>query len=113
MATNQKSARTISRPQYEALRTAEPVAQWQDLPDTHPMSCLKARHAVCAQLSTIKVLMRLGLVELVEGEVAEETGRPWNAIHALTPAGERVAACLEEGGPLVRLDDIGLVVRNL
>ncbi|AIV35583.1 hypothetical protein [Streptomyces sp. CCM_MD2014] len=103
-------ARTITRPQFEALRTAAPVTEWQDLPASHALASLKDRRAVVARRSTVDVLVRLGLVELADGAVSEETGRPWNRIHALTPAGEAIAASLEEGGPLVTLDRIAEAV---
>lgn len=104
--------RTITRPQFEALRTAEPIAEWQDLPESHPLACLKQRYAVVAQSNTIKVLMRLGLVEIAEGDVSEATGRPFNQINALTPAGEVIAAALKEGGELPTLDHITHVVKS-
>ncbi|MEZ7005040.1 hypothetical protein [Streptomyces sp. AD55] len=99
-------ARTITRPQFEALRTAAPVAEWQDLPASHALASLKGRHVVTARRSTVDVLVRLGLAEVAVGAVCEETGRPWNEVHVLTPAGEAIAASLEEGGPLVALDRI-------
>ena len=103
-------ARTITRTQFEALRTAAPVAEWQDLPATHALAVLKDRCAVAARRNTVDVLVRLGLVEVAEGDVSEETGRPSNRIYALTPAGEVIAATLEEGGPLVTLDRIAEAV---
>ncbi|MFE2323605.1 hypothetical protein ACFXD5_06725 [Streptomyces sp. NPDC059385] len=98
---------TITRPQFEALRTAEPIAEWQDLPAEHPLACLKNRHAVTAPYNTINVLIRLGLVEKA---TAPEWGQQ---INALTPAGETIATSLEEGGPLVSLTDISHAVETV
>lgn len=98
---------TITRPQFEALRNAAPVAEWQDVSDTHHLACTKGRQVVWAQRNTTNVLIRLGLVEVVN------SGTEWNQqIHALTPAGETVAADLEEGGPLAELDSIAHVVET-
>jgi hypothetical protein len=84
----------LSRPQLAALRAAGPVAEWQHLPESHPLARLKGRHAVFAQASTVNVLIRLGLAEKAEGAVSELTGRPWTVITALTPEGEKVAASI-------------------
>ncbi|MFD6128639.1 hypothetical protein ACFWC2_14435 [Streptomyces diastaticus] len=102
--------RTISRPQAEALRTAAPITEWQDLPDTHPLARLKARRAITARRSTVDVLKRLGLAEDAEAGTNETTGRPWTVVTALTPAGEALAATLEEGGPLPTLDAVATAV---
>lgn len=102
--------RTITRPQAEALRTAAPITEWQDLPDAHPLARLKARRVTGARRSTVDVLKRLGLAEDAEAGTSETTGRPWTVVTALTPAGEALAATLEEGGPLPTLDAVATAV---
>ncbi|MEV5204433.1 hypothetical protein [Streptomyces sp. NPDC053720] len=115
MTKGQRSAATttITRPQFEALRTAGPIAEWQGLPATHPLACLKERHAVFARRSTGNVLIRLGLVEVAEGAISKDTGCPWNQINALTRAGEAIAVSLEKGGELPTLDYIAHVVETV
>lgn len=102
--------KTLSRPQFEALRKAAPVEEWQDLPEDHALYCLRDRKAVTAQANTIKVLVSLGLVELAEGAISEKTGEPWNSIWALTRAGELIAITMEYGGDLTSLSYIDFVV---
>lgn len=108
MTKGQQSTKTITRPQFEALRTAGPIPEWQGLPETHGLYCLKERHEVIAQPNTIKVLKRLGLVEVAKS--TPEWGR-W--MNALTPAGELVAASLKEGSELPTLDHIAHVVETM
>ena len=105
-------AKNLSTPQFEALRKAHTAPEWQHLPETHAMFCLRDRYLVHAQASTIKVLVKLGLVEKVDADIHEETGEPWTSVYALTEAGELVAVNLEYGGKL-SLDYIEFVVGHL
>jgi hypothetical protein len=98
-------SRTITRPQFEALRTAEPYP-WKRFDALDGRRLLSHR----VRSNTVAVLVRLGLVELVE--VRDEEGEVTSRAHCLTPAGELIAAPLENGGRLVSLDYIASAVKH-
>lgn len=88
----------LTTAQTEALRTTEtyPWKRFDALDDRRLLS-LRVRTA------TINVLVRLGLVELVE--LVDGEGEVTTSVHCLTRAGELIAAPLQRGDR-VRLDSI-------
>ncbi|MFF1701251.1 hypothetical protein [Streptomyces sp. NPDC058252] len=100
------AAKTITRPQYDALRTAE-LYDGEVPPSGTP---LIDRYLVSARPATARVLLRLGLVEEIvtrSGIDAEEHVFP-----VLTHAGELLRVGMERGGRLTRLDHVARWVAN-
>jgi hypothetical protein len=90
------ASKTITRPQYEALRNAAPFGE--EL--LSPVDALRGRSVVDARANTCAVLVRLGVAEEVQGQTV------------LTRAGELVAVTLTHGGELVPLDTVAYYVAN-
>jgi hypothetical protein len=89
-------SRKITRPQYEALRTAALFGE--DL--LSPVDALRGRLVVDARPNTAAVLIRLGVAEEVQGQTV------------LTNAGELLAATMVYGGDLPTLDTVAYYVAN-
>jgi hypothetical protein len=89
------ATKTITRPQFEALRLAAPFDD--DL--LTPSDALRGRKIVDARPNTCAVLVRLNLAEEVNGQTV------------LTWAGELIAVPLQYGGRLVSLEYIAGTVQ--
>lgn len=88
------AAKTITRPQALALRTAD------ELPEEllRPTDALRGEMVISARPNTIAALVRLGLAEEVEGQ------------HVLTRAGFTVRAITDLPDYLPRLDTVASIV---
>jgi hypothetical protein len=92
------SAKTITRPQAEAVRTAE-RAEHNGAPSG---DVLAGRYLISATTPTAAVLVRLGLAENIN---LTSAGTEF-VFPVLTRAGEVARERLEQGGPLLRLSAI-------
>lgn len=98
------TAKTISRPQYDALRTAE-LYDGEVPPSGTP---LLGRRLVSARTNTVRSLFRLGLVEEIITRAAGED----YVFPVLTYAGELIAVTLTPGGDLPALSTVAHYVDN-
>jgi hypothetical protein len=100
------AAKTLTRPQFEALRTAERY-EGEVPPSGTP---LLDELLISARPATVRVLIRLGLareIVIVSGIEREELVFP-----VLTYAGELLRATMERGGALTRLDRVAAYVAD-
>lgn len=100
------TAKTLTRPQFEALRTAE-LYDGEIPPSGTP---LIDEYLVSARANTVRSLLRKGLVReivIISGIDREELVFP-----VLTYAGELIRATLEPGGDLPTLHTVEYTVEN-
>jgi hypothetical protein len=94
------ATKTISRPQFEALRTAE-LYDGEVPPSGTP---LLDEYLVSARANTVRSLLRLGLVKeiVIRSGIEQEE----HVFPVLTYAGELLRVGMERGGRLTRLDHV-------
>lgn len=100
------AAKTITRPQFEALRTAE-LYDGEVPPSGTP---LLDEYLVSARANTVRSLLRLGLVKeiVIRSGIEQEA----HVFPVLTYAGELLRATMERGGDLTRLDTVAAYVAD-
>jgi hypothetical protein len=100
------AAKTLTRPQFEALRTAE-LYDGEVPPSGTP---LIDEYLVSARANTVRSLLRLGLVReiVIRSGIEQEE----HVFPVLTYAGELIRATMEPGGDLVRLDTVAAYVAD-